>query len=480
MSKKNDEPGINGMVYFDNHGKLLRSGGLLLDLKNKVLDAKNLKTDKLTLGKSLCVDEVTETVGVQLRPINKNPCDETTLYINRNTGTLFRGNNVNIEALGRTGPTGATGMTGNTGPTGNFIQGPTGPTGETGPTGPAGIPIFGPTGETGPSGTTGPTGPTGIDGVTGNVGEQGPQGATGPTGVTGPTGPTGNTGPSNTGPTGSQGPTGSTGITGPMGISTLFGDGSDGAQTFVNQSVTLNSDLFADTLTMTNSIIGTNGFRIFVKKELIINGGANIIQNDGINAIGTIPGAAGGTSTIGNRRAGVTVLTTTLNGLGGSGGIGGSVSSPGNAVLGEQMIIPTINQGGINSPNNIMVALSARTLGLSRIEAGGGGGRGDQASLTTPGGGGGGAGIVLLGANLITIVSGTLSINAIGGNGGNAGPSNGGGGGGGGGGLIIVSSVNPIPAITTNVSGGLPGLNQGATVTNPGSGSPGRVYLVQL
>jgi hypothetical protein len=84
--------------------------------------------------------------------------------------------------------------------------------GATGPQGPAG-----PTGSMGPQGLQGLQGPQGIEGATGSMGPQGIQGPIGPSGSVGPQGLQGDPGPTGsvgaTGATGPQGPTGTAGNT---------------------------------------------------------------------------------------------------------------------------------------------------------------------------------------------------------------------------------------------------------------------------
>lgn len=120
-------------------------------------------------------------------------------------------------ATGVTGATGPQGIKGDVGPTG--VQGATGVRGSTGPAGPQGT--QGIQGVQGDRGSTGATGPQGSDGLVGATGVSGPQGASGVQGATGATGPRGFTGPQGDqgvqGIQGEQGDNGATGPTGPTG-----------------------------------------------------------------------------------------------------------------------------------------------------------------------------------------------------------------------------------------------------------------------
>ncbi|WP_256009298.1 hypothetical protein [Desertivirga xinjiangensis] len=139
-------------------------------------------------------------------------------------------------AQGLTGLKGDAGEKGDVGPMGPIgLTGPQGTRGETGPAGPQGAPgPIGPIGQTGPTGPQGATGPRGVKGDTGAAGPQGlkgdkgekgdtgPAGPQGLTGPIGPVGPTGNTGPQ--GATGSRGEKGDTGAAGPQGLKGDKGD----------------------------------------------------------------------------------------------------------------------------------------------------------------------------------------------------------------------------------------------------------------
>jgi BclA C-terminal domain/Collagen triple helix repeat (20 copies) len=91
----------------------------------------------------------------------------------------------------------------------------------------------------------GERGPKGARGLKGNTGATGATGATGDTGATGAPGPKGDTGA--TGAQGAKGDTGATGATGPPGsLASAYLD----AYSSLTQTVTSNSDIAFDTLTV--------------------------------------------------------------------------------------------------------------------------------------------------------------------------------------------------------------------------------------
>ena len=138
-----------------------------------------------------------------------------------------KGDKGDTGAAGPQGPmglTGAQGPKGDVGPTGpQGIQGPAGPQGATGPKGDKGE-----VGDKGDKGDIGATGPQGIQGLKGDTGEKGDKGDVGavgpqgPIGLTGPQGPKGDTG--DKGEVGAIGPQGPIGLTGPQGPKGDTGD----------------------------------------------------------------------------------------------------------------------------------------------------------------------------------------------------------------------------------------------------------------
>lgn len=481
-------------VLFDNNGCKQKSISFYADVCENVTYIPNVCSKSLRINR-LNNDQVISADGIKLCP---QPCsnDKSVLTINNSTKTLFR-NCKNLEQI-QIGPTGSTGHTGIDGVTGPAFLSFTGPTGVIGQTGATGFinELIGPTGATGPTGISF-TGPTGLPNTfTGPTGSTGFIGFTGSTGVTGPTGTTGNTGPNSqfvTGPTGSTGATGIVGVSGAASFS-IFGDGSDG-DVNLSGSVTLTQDMYYNNLTLTNAIVDTNGFRIFVKNTLTAAIGGNRISCDGGNATSFGPGVNRPDGSISNTKGGTdngspTQLINSFGGQGGQGGnatmIGGIFTTPGVFVA---TVLPDVVEGGTNLLHNIFPCITGQTLGNQILNGGSGGTRGalngDSGVLLVPGFGGAAGGVVLLGARLITLTAGSLAITANGGIGsdgnattftpGTSGAASGGGGGGGG--LIIIVSENPIPGgVGTSAQGALggsPSIIPGITGYAASSGSGG-------
>ena len=488
-------------VLFDNNGCKQKSLSLYLDACENVLHAPNASVcNNLTVNK-IDNQKVISTDGLKLRPRECSK-DKCVLTINK---TLSRNckdlEQIQIGATGATGHTGINGVTGPeipsfTGPTGN--QGSIGATGfinelvgATGNTGPTGISFTGPTGL--PSQFTGPTGSTGFLGSTGATGSSGPRGATG---VTGPNGG------SLTGPTGSRGFTGNTGPRGSITFN-IFGDGSDGNVT-LSGVLQLTEDMYFNNLGLNGVTIDTNGFRIFVRDTLVVQGGVNRISCDGGNAGSNFPGPDRPDGTIANTRGGTAntaFVTQLLNSFGGLGGQGGNTTNlgieffpPGLPVI---PVLPAIQEGGSNLLHNIFPCITGRTLGDLLLMGGSGGTTGGQDGdlniALSVGKGGAAGGCVLLAARTISIAAGTLTLTANGGTGsnGNVTPSPflfgaAAGGGGGAGGLIIIVSENTIPgAINTSVLGavgGMPSVIPGGpyNASSGSAGTNGSVFKIVL
>jgi hypothetical protein len=287
-------------------------------------------------------------------------------------------------------------------------------------------------------------------------------------------------------------------------ISGVYGNGSDGAQTFdgmttilglvpSNSTYTLTRDIFlaSSTINMGVSII-TDGYRIFCNGTLTNNG---TIQWNGNNAVlntagaalsnasssflGSNTGSAGGAGGASNGTAGSNQSNSPLalgatggaggNGTGGSSGKAAGTVSTRTTQLGSIQYLPAMTQGFYFSASGLMTVLGG---------TGGGGGGGD--TVNDGGGGGSGGGVVLLSVHLF---AGTGNIQALGGNGGNGaslGTNCGSGGGGGGGGILITSSSISAGAIagqTLSVAGGTAGTPTGLGAMGS-NGSTGNIYLL--
>lgn len=271
--------------------------------------------------------------------------------------------------------------------------------------------------------------------------------------------------------------------------STVFGDGSDGNVT-ISGDTSLSRDMYYNNLTVdATKTLSPNGFRIFVKGTLTVNG---TIQRNGTagSAGGNGSGANGGSAGAPGTALGTTgtLCGSVIGGTSSAGGNGGSDNSGsasaaannGNnqtVALGSNGVVGTrggnggdgtgVFTGGIANATvgtgGTVTAANSRpfsaTTGIMMIETGssiaifqtsasaggstGGGGGGAKAGGGGVGGGGGGAGgdgspagILMISAKTI-VVSATGSITANGGRGGDGGngangSGNGGGGGGGG------------------------------------------------
>lgn len=274
----------------------------------------------------------------------------------------------------------------------------------------------------------------------------------------------------------------------------VYGDGSDGTQTFDGSSVvlgltpssstyTLARDVYLAAATINNGVsIITNGFRFYCKGTLTNNGTLKNNGNDGTTGgnggtnltAGSLGGtrAAGGNGNTGAGGNGGNV-SSSLGGTGGVGGAGGSAagSAGTNSLLSLALprMIPFSSIGSV---------ISGSTVTAISTGSGGSGGGGDGVNK---GGGGGSAG----GHVNLTVYrfAGTGNIQALGGNGGNGavGGTNCGGGGGGGGGIVIITSnsvsSSAVSGQTVSVAGGTHGTGSGSGA-NGNDGNPGTSIFV--
>jgi len=284
----------------------------------------------------------------------------------------------------------------------------------------------------------------------------------------------------------------------------VYGDASDGAQTFDGTTTilgivpsastyTLARDIFLASSTINNGVtIIPNGYRIFVQGVLTNNGTIQWNGNDGtgpssagaaqqntnstINtgSTNTAPGTAGGTSTVTTGGAGSASTLTNFGGRGGTGGAGTNAAGAGGTVTAftTKQIVPRF------LPTAIIGQVYTGDAAQARLSGGTGGGAGGGDGTNRGGGGGGGGAIVILAAKQI---AGTGTISANGGVGGNSTTGNTGGGGGGGGGFVIVvsSSVSggTVSGQTVTANGGAGGAKQGTGVAGS-NGSNGTVVLL--
>lgn len=261
----------------------------------------------------------------------------------------------------------------------------------------------------------------------------------------------------------------------------IFGSGIDG-DVGIGSNTTLARDMYYANLTVSSGFtLTTAGFRIFVRGTLNLIGKIERNGNDATSASGASAlsngtcgiGTAGGQ---GNQIAAGAAGTANTNSFGGAGGAGGSGSFAGGAA--GAIAAPAETNGGTGVWRAGPAASRPEAcISVTRITGGSGGGGGGGGGAGLSGGGaGGGAGTIILCAQYIT---GTGSIEAIGGDGYQGAIAGGaGGGGGGGGGAICVNTLTrqDSVSITLNVSGGVGGASFDGGATDGADGSAGRTY----
>jgi hypothetical protein len=277
----------------------------------------------------------------------------------------------------------------------------------------------------------------------------------------------------------------------------FFGDGSDGVvdldgtNTFASfttksgSTYTLTRPVFATTLTVGAGVtLVSKGFIVYANAVVA---GTGTIQFNGLNATSSsagfaaIPGSgaavqggtAAGAGATGAGAAGTNNNTNqALGGAGGASGAGGT----GASAAGGTASTPTASF--LNAPRSLPWAAQGLsitgTTAFATFAGGSGGGGGGGDGTNAGGGGGGGAGVVIVNAKT---VSGSLTVQANGGNGFTPTVGNTGGGGGGGGGVVIVNTT-AATGLTVQANGGSPGRGNGTGATGT-AGSAGRTYVNQ-
>lgn len=275
----------------------------------------------------------------------------------------------------------------------------------------------------------------------------------------------------------------------------LLGDGSDGSPTFDGSTTilgmvpssnvyTLTRDFYFEAPVINNGVtIKEAGFVFLARGNVTLNG---VIERNGNNAVnsssglvgaagaaltgGRLPGSAGGASGVNANVAGQAAggQTGTPQGYNTAGGAGGAGQGGAGGAGGTNTEAIAVSNGW----RQAHCALQGRTMIYSAFSIGGGGGSGGGNSGSPSGSGGGSGGWCSVAAKSF---SGTGSIQAKGGNGGNAfaGGGNAGGGGGGKGGIIAVVWVTGAQP-TCTVTGGTGGTGVGTGV----GGSAGTDGLV--
>lgn len=286
-----------------------------------------------------------------------------------------------------------------------------------------------------------------------------------------------------------------------------FGDGSDGTLHYDGTSTVLGvppvagvyqltRDIFPQTMTVDSGVVVQPcGWRVFCNGTLTVNGSINQNGKNGNNATSGGGGlAANGWSSLNgvtgfylgasaNGGNGATSAGSGGNGSngaaessawGGSGGAGGTVGAHTGGTAGTATA-PSGAGFNINSGRYYWQAAT----GLFRLQnisfqninggAGGGGGCADTAIHNNGGGGAAGGGVVFVASRIVT---GTGTIAADGGTGGN-GFGTGGGGGGGGAGLVWQFYLTST--ITATANGGIAG--SGGTSANGANGNAFNIPL---
>jgi len=239
----------------------------------------------------------------------------------------------------------------------------------------------------------------------------------------------------------------------------MFGSGTDG-DVIINGTRSLTKTMNYNNLTISSkATLNTNGFAIYVRNQLILDG---TVQNHGHDAIGSVGGSGAISNCLGGGTLGGDGTSQWYGGNGGGisadgngnvGGVGGSYGPYLGGQPGPISPIPNFEGGPYIMSIYPYVALGRTTYG-DMIHGGTGGGGGGAGEGSIGGGGGGGAGLICISARNIT-GSGLISVR--GGNGSKGSGSDAGGGAGGGAGVVGIVSLNDVKlgtSIRFDISGG--------------------------
>jgi len=270
-----------------------------------------------------------------------------------------------------------------------------------------------------------------------------------------------------------------------------FGDGSDGNVT-ISADTTLTRDMFYESLTINaGKNLTPNGFRIFVRTTLTVNGAILYNGNDAAGTVGgagrtadanatthASPAGAGGNgfNVVSPGAGGGGAGTPNSGGQGGGGGAGGGQGGG----AGGSVSSPTTANG--SHPHAVPQAFWARDLAGNKIGGGSGGGSGGcnpGTGTASSGGGGGGAGVGVIFARTIVVGAAGVIICAGGNGAAAAATGNGaaGGGGGGAGGLLILGYDRLTNNGTISVGGGGNGAGAGGGAAGTAGGAGMRIDL---
>lgn len=253
---------------------------------------------------------------------------------------------------------------------------------------------------------------------------------------------------------------GLTDATSKLSYRSFFGDGSDGNLVLNGPGLTLSRDMYYENLTVDgSSVIQTNGYRIFVRNTLGIDGFVAAFTANGNtpNAGLSIDESGAPGNVLGSGKDGGAGVGTgagddgvDTNRWGSNGGLGGTGSGGAGGTNGAVVDLGT--EQGIHDLISATAAILHPSLVLEG-GAGGGQGGGDGSSLAG-GRGAGGGGVLMIAAYRIQVAytTGDKYFEAKGGVGENSvGDNTGAGGGGGGGTAVLLSHIieNTLSASAT-------------------------------
>lgn len=277
----------------------------------------------------------------------------------------------------------------------------------------------------------------------------------------------------------------------------IFGDGSDGDVTLVG-GIGITRDMYYNNLDLAGFTIQTQGSRVYVKGELIFNGGriqaTGAAGTAGAGAVAGVGGAGGPNGTTGapaaggnGNVAGAGVAGNATNPYAGSanassGAGGAGASGAGGAAAVSTALLPA----DAATPGTLAVAelmyTFDRVAGTTVALLGGAGGGGGGGEAATAGGGGGGQGgriAVVCAKTIILDAGGSIEANGGKGGDGSAAGDAGGGGGGAGGVISMVYKALQDAGGSFVVLGGIGGTALG-TGANGVGGDAGSVYQYQV
>jgi hypothetical protein len=262
------------------------------------------------------------------------------------------------------------------------------------------------------------------------------------------------------------------------GAKSAYGDGSDGDVT-ISGTTSMTRDTYYNNLTVNaGQTLWVNGWRIFVKGTLTLNGtiATPWLVNSGQTGGGPPSGAGYGKLSTGGGQAGAWQpgagsggAAFTMGGIGGRGGDAGAYTATPCSVITGSGDYYGPHAGG---PLLWFGAYMTGNIGMSPMAAGMGGGGGSCVSGYAGGGGHGGGWIMVFARRIV--ISATGAMKSRGGDGAPGSTPTSGGGGGGSGGCIVLTydSLSNVGTISC------PGGNGGAGAGIGTAGSTGGAGVV--